>query len=61
MSETLIVVTQYLRLMLSVDSSPWDQRTTSLGLLRVWTLSCLYILEEQEDSSLRQEEQWPCF
>lgn len=30
MSEFLIVLTQYLRLMLFVDSSPWDQRTTFL-------------------------------
>lgn len=30
MSEFLIVLTQYLRLMLSVDPSAWDQRPTSL-------------------------------
>lgn len=30
MSEFLIVLTQYLRLMLSVASSPQNQRTTSL-------------------------------
>lgn len=62
MSEFLIVLTQYLRLMLSVDSSPWNQRTTSLvTAVSVDTKLLVHSIKEQEDSSLRQEEQWPCF
>lgn len=59
MSEFLIVLTQYLRLMLFVDSSPWDQRTTFLVTAVSVDTELLCVLKEQ-DSSLRQE-QWPCF
>lgn len=74
MSEFLIVLTQYLRLMLSVDITelclklhPWDPRAMSLvTAVSVNTELVVYSkgVEGQfsETGSLSlQEEQWPCF
>lgn len=61
MSGFLIVLTQYLRLMLSVDSSPWDQRTTSLVTAVSVDTELLVYSRRSGGQFSETGDQWPCF